>query len=253
MGAEWSQSKVHSVPLQEVLIRGSQTHQKPSIQKIMCYLFYQNVPFEEEYGVFQIQLGNICPYTSIVKGVLFARFYLRASYVLCSVAQSCLTFQDPMDCGPPGTPVNGILQARILEWVAISSSRGSSQPRDGTHISCISCIGRQTLYHCATWEAPSQSIQTHISILILKCRFGQWTSVTFLMCDVSLSFLNLSVLGNCIISYSSTQQMVAGRLFCSSCHARYWDSRGKHILYSPYSHIDFNPSREINIKQSISL
>ena len=53
----------------------------------------------------------------------------------------------------PGEPVHGISQARILEWVAISSFRGSSQPRDGTHFSCISCSGRQILDHCATWKA----------------------------------------------------------------------------------------------------
>ena len=52
------------------------------------------------------------------------------------VAQSCLTLCDPMDCGPPGSSVPGILQAKILEWVAISFSRGSSQPRDLTHVSC---------------------------------------------------------------------------------------------------------------------
>ena len=46
------------------------------------------------------------------------------------VAQSCPTLCDPMDCSPPGSSVHGILQARILEWVAISSSRRSSQPRD---------------------------------------------------------------------------------------------------------------------------
>ena len=44
-------------------------------------------------------------------------------------------------------------QARILEWVAISYSRGSSQCSDQTCISCVSYIGRQILYHCATWEA----------------------------------------------------------------------------------------------------
>ena len=54
-----------------------------------------------------------------------------------SDSQSCLTFCDTMDCGPPGSSVQGILQARILEWVAISFSRGSSQPRDWTWISCI--------------------------------------------------------------------------------------------------------------------
>ena len=69
-----------------------------------------------------------------------------------SVSQSCLTLCNPMD-SPPGSSVQEILQARILEWVAISFSRGSSQPRDWTHVSCVSCIGRWILYHWATWEA----------------------------------------------------------------------------------------------------
>ena len=65
-----------------------------------------------------------------------------------------------MDCSPPGSSVHGILQGRILEWVAMPSSGGSSQNRDQTHISYISCIGRQILYyyylgsqiHSTNWE-----------------------------------------------------------------------------------------------------
>ena len=53
------------------------------------------------------------------------------------VAQSCPTLCDPMDCSLPGSSVPGILQARVLEWVAISFSRRSSQPRDGTRVSHI--------------------------------------------------------------------------------------------------------------------
>ena len=51
------------------------------------------------------------------------------------VAQSCPTLCDPMDCHLPGSSVHGIFQARALEWVAISFSRGSSQPRDQTRVS----------------------------------------------------------------------------------------------------------------------
>ena len=58
-----------------------------------------------------------------------------------------IIFCNPMDCSPPRSSVHGIPQARILEWVAISFSRGSFQLRDQTHISCIS---RQILYHWAT-------------------------------------------------------------------------------------------------------
>ena len=51
------------------------------------------------------------------------------------VTQSCLTLCDPVDCSPPGSSVHEILQVRILEWVAMPSSRGSSQPRDQTQVS----------------------------------------------------------------------------------------------------------------------
>ena len=54
-----------------------------------------------------------------------------------SVAQSCPTLCDPMDCSTPGSSVHGILQARILEWVAISFFRGSSRPRDRTQVSTL--------------------------------------------------------------------------------------------------------------------
>ena len=63
-----------------------------------------------------------------------------------------------MDCSLPGSYVHEILQATTLEWVAISFSRGSSRPRDGTH---VSCIGRWILYHWATREAPKAGQGSH--------------------------------------------------------------------------------------------
>ena len=72
----------------------------------------------------------------------------------CLLTQSCLTFCNPMDCSPPVSSVRVISQARILEWVVISFSRGSSGPRDWTH---VSCIGRQILYHWGTREAPHRN------------------------------------------------------------------------------------------------
>ena len=67
---------------------------------------------------------------------------LRVCVCVCErererVAQSCLTLCNPMDYSPGGSSVHGILQARILEWVAIPFSRGSSRPRDRTRVSCI--------------------------------------------------------------------------------------------------------------------
>ena len=70
-----------------------------------------------------------------------------------------------MDCSPPGSSVHGILQVRILEWVAMPSPRESSQPRAWTLISYVSCIGRQILYHCyyCCWVASvvSNSARPH--------------------------------------------------------------------------------------------
>ena len=60
--------------------------------------------------------------------------------------QSCLTLWYPRDYSLPGSSVHGILQARILEWVAIPFSRGSSPVRDRTHVPWVSCIGRRILY-----------------------------------------------------------------------------------------------------------
>ena len=63
-------------------------------------------------------------------------YLMDACLCVCAqLLQLCLTLFDPEDCSPPGSSVCGILQARILEWVAMPSSRGSSKPRDQTHVS----------------------------------------------------------------------------------------------------------------------
>ena len=79
---------------------------------------------------------------------LFNVLFLVLCFPACGL--NCVQLCHPMDCSPRGSSAHGILQARILERVAISSSRGSSQPQDQTH---ISCSGRRVLYHWATWES----------------------------------------------------------------------------------------------------
>ena len=64
-------------------------------------------------------------------------YHLKLSCVCVLTVQSCPALCDPVDCNPSGSLSTGILQARILEWVAIPFSRGSSQPRDQTQVSCI--------------------------------------------------------------------------------------------------------------------
>ena len=67
-------------------------------------------------------------------------------HIHAQLLQLCLTFCDPIDCSLPGFSVHGILQIRLLEWVAIPSSRGSSLPKDRTQASCVSCIDRRIFY-----------------------------------------------------------------------------------------------------------
>ena len=78
-------------------------------------------------------------------------------------AQSRPTLCDPMNCSPPGSSDHEIFQAKLLDWVVISFSRGSSWPSDRTHISWISCTGRQILYHWATWEAPRKKVKVKVT------------------------------------------------------------------------------------------
>ena len=83
------------------------------------------------------------------------RFECIACMHVSSVTQSSPSLCDPMDCSLTGSSFHGILQARILEWVAISSSRGSSWPRDWTPVSSISCIAGGF----STSEAPGKALE----------------------------------------------------------------------------------------------
>ena len=84
---------------------------------------------------------------SLVDGSLAYRTVPGTCMLHAESLQSCPTLCDPMDCSSPGSSVYGILQTWILEWVAMPFSRGSSLPRDLTHISSVSCISRWILYH----------------------------------------------------------------------------------------------------------
>ena len=99
-------------------------------------------------------------YTILLKKVTLHSSYIRCGHkssltetlnmcvcVSAKSLQSRPTPCIPTDCSLTGSSVHGILQARILEWVAMPSSRGSSWPRDRTWISWVSCIGRWVLYH----------------------------------------------------------------------------------------------------------
>ena len=101
----------------------------------------------------------------------------------CARARSCPALWDPMGCSPPGSSGHGILQARVLEWVAVPASKGSAPPQDWTHVSFISCIGRWVLYHWATWEALDDAsgwsqlivtLETSMGLKILCSKLDRW-------------------------------------------------------------------------------
>ena len=93
--------------------------------------------------------------------------YLQSN---CMHAESCPTLCDPMVYSLPGSSVYGFLQAGILEWVAVSFSRGSSWPRNWTQ---ISCTGRRILEHGSIWEALKVIIDSKNSgpVIVSKPRW----------------------------------------------------------------------------------
>ena len=98
------------------------------------------------------------PETHLAQGIWMRNCKLMLPRREMKVAQLCPTFCDPMDCSPPGSSVHRILQARILAWVAIPFSRGSSQPRDWTQVSGI--VGRLfTLWAPKEAHAPAPQCQ----------------------------------------------------------------------------------------------
>ena len=117
-----------------------------------CLLYYQHVCWERciTLNYRGSRLDSWWKYPEL-KIMVSLNLWTWAPSSSSSVTQLCLIHCDPMDL--PGSSVHWIFQARRLEWVAISYSRGSSQHRDWTCVSFISCISRQILYHWATWEA----------------------------------------------------------------------------------------------------
>ena len=91
-------------------------------------------------------------------------FPLIKSLVLMLSHFSCVQFYDPMDCSLLGSSVHGIPQVRVLEWVAISFSWGSSWPRDPTCVSCVSCIGRWILLPLGHLGSPTHTVYKTVTI-----------------------------------------------------------------------------------------
>jgi len=127
----------------------------------------------------------MCFFATCVSSLVIYLFRFFASFLIVLSRSVMSNSLQRMDCRPSGFSVHRIFQARILEWGAISSSRGSSQPRDWTYISYISCIGLRILYHWATWEA--HFLNRFIVFFLLGLRVFQYILVTFYqICDFKI-------------------------------------------------------------------
>ena len=116
-----------------------------------------HLPFSTAAATFYIP-------TSKHTGFWFFHVLISTYNFRCLVAQSCLTLCDPMDCSPPGSSAHGILQARILELIAISFSKGSSISRDRTQVSYIAAGILAT-------EPPGKP---HLRIALFLYPFSSW-------------------------------------------------------------------------------
>ena len=143
-----------------------ETH-KPLTVTGTLLLLSPSVAFIKSYGHSESQSGRYCHVPSqwvwiqeemknkVPLPVLVICWKVKGKVL---VAQSCLTLCDSMDSDPPGSSVHWISQARILEWVAMPLSRGSSQPRGWTW---VSCIGRWILYHLSHQRSPNLLVPLH--------------------------------------------------------------------------------------------
>ena len=114
---------VPSMGLKDPLEKGMATH-----SSILAW----EIPWTEEPGGLQSLESQRVGHNWVTKHSTAQSIKMN----MCFIAQLYLTLCDPMDCRLPGSPVHGILQARILDWVSIPFSRGSSLPRDWTQVSC---------------------------------------------------------------------------------------------------------------------
>ena len=126
---------------------------------------------------------HICAYFFLNKNMLCVDFHSHFLFCLlcdcvCSITQSCLTLCDPVDCSHQLLCPWNFPNRNTGVGFAIFSSRGSSQPKDQT---CISCIGRKILYHWTSWDAPDARIE----ICIICCGNNDKTGSSFSWGDLA--------------------------------------------------------------------
>ena len=119
------------------------------------------------------------PLSQLMRGTSHVDMLCISELCTCMlVTQSCLPLYNPMDCSSPGSSVHGILQARILEWVVVPFSRGSSSPRNRTQVFRIAgrfftiwAIREALLLKPLEKDIKAKEIQTVLSSTVFICRF----------------------------------------------------------------------------------
>ena len=144
------------------------------------------------------------------------KIYKIMRFLIVLAAQSCLTLCHPMDCSPPAFSVLGVLQARILEWVAISFSRGSAWTR-------VSCIGRSVLSR-TTWEALSlylkKKFRMHFTYMV-ECYYFPLVYMLWVIHVAKIHFLVKQV------------------FFSKACNYDFWKGNFSKCIYWIYAILDF--------------
>ena len=126
--------ELQSMGLQRVGCDWAQHNSRTDFERLWSKnQFYKNCLF---CGMIKVILLSLVTLSIFKKKTKSVKGNNSSHYPYC-VCVSLLALYDPMDCSPPGSSVHGIFWARILEWIAISLSRGSSQPRDQTQLSGI--------------------------------------------------------------------------------------------------------------------
>ena len=140
------------------------------------------------------------------------------AYMCAKWLQLCLTLCHPMDCSLPESSVHGIFQARIMKWVAMTSSRRSSKPRDQTCVFYVSCIDRQVLFHWQHWSGvplPSPIVMSAPISQFIPPTPSLSSVYTFVLCTyVSISAPNV-FLRHIPLHQSGYQNLRAIHFFCS--------------------------------------
>ena len=135
---------------------------------------------------------------------------------MCVYAKSILF--DPMACSPPGSSDRGTLQARILEWVAMPSSRGSSPPRDRTHVFSISCIGRWNSLPLAPPGKPPKCDSHSHFIGLVEVTWINVYSYTNIPSVFYLIWLDYGGMKKWVTMWWTPEQYSLGSNLCSAFH-----------------------------------